>query len=115
MSGQDDFWWVHTVSVETYLGSGSFGDVYADPVSVDCWVDDAVKLVNNTQGEQVVSNSTVYAPTDAASSESATAGQFAPGSKVTMPSGHVGFVIRCGVFDSGALDMELDHVAANIT
>ena len=51
-----------SVSVKTYLGQGSFGPEYAPAVDVQCFVNDARKLVRNSTGDEVVSETTLYAP-----------------------------------------------------
>jgi len=47
------------VSVETYTGEGSYGPVYADPVTVKVNVDQTRRLVRNPAGDEVVSESTL--------------------------------------------------------
>lgn len=51
-----------TVSVETYLGTGTTGPKYAAPVTVACFINDARKLVRDSTGSEVVSETTIYAP-----------------------------------------------------
>lgn len=62
-----------TVVIEAYQGSGAYGDVYADPVSVEpCVVEATTRLVRAqtqasgglTDGAERVSSTTVYAPLD---------------------------------------------------
>jgi hypothetical protein len=101
------FWWVNTVTVETYLGSGAFGPSYGSPQQVACWLEDQVKLVRNAKGDQVVSSSCVYAALDDAA-------LFAPDSKVTTPTG-VGLVITCRREDSGSLDLGIDHIQVDLS
>lgn len=101
------FWWVNTGSVQTYLGSNAFDGQLADAVDVACWVEDGVKLVRNAQGDEVVSTSTVFgALTDA--------DKFAVGSNFTY-NGRISTVIDVTRFDSGSLDLELDHFEAHLT
>lgn len=66
-----------TASVETRLGSGTTGERFASAVSRPCFVDDAVRLVRNSQGEEVVSSSRLYGPPEDAA-------VYLPGSKVTV-------------------------------
>lgn len=120
MSADDlaDFY-VHTAIVETYEGTNGYGeDVFADPVTLDpadvsvhplgngCWIDDSRKLVRNSTGEQVVSESTLYTyPSNAA--------LFTPDSRVTV-NGAVSRVIKVNSNTSGDLDLP-DHVAVTLT
>jgi hypothetical protein len=57
-----------TVSVQTYEGEGSLGPVWAPAVDVACFVNDARKLVRNSAGDEVVSETTLYTPLSAYSS-----------------------------------------------
>lgn len=50
----------HTISVEPYLGSGAYGSAYGPPVSVICRVEDVIRMVRTSSGDEVVSSSTVY-------------------------------------------------------
>jgi hypothetical protein len=51
-----------TVSVQTYQGVGPLGPVRAAAVDVACYVNDARKLVRNSTGDEVISETTLYAP-----------------------------------------------------
>lgn len=73
------------VTVQTYLGANGHGDQFATATTVACFIEDATKLTRNANAEEVVSTTTLYAPIGAA-------GQFTPGSKVTV-SGRTAFVI----------------------
>lgn len=70
-------WWVHECTVETYEGDGAYGPVYAEPVTVACFIDGRERLVRTPNGDQVASNTTVYAAL-------ADADRFAPESRVTV-------------------------------
>lgn len=100
-----DFY-VHTVTVQTLTGSGGMGDTYTDPAPLACFVDDKRRLVRSGSGEEVVSETTVYAPagTTVLTAESL----------VTLPSGRVATVIALSILDSGTMDLP-DHVEANLT
>lgn len=51
----------HKITVERYLGSGGYGDVYDTPETVErVYVEDGTKLVRNPQGSEVVASSTIY-------------------------------------------------------
>lgn len=97
---------VNSVSVETLTGEGAYGDVFAAPVAVACFVDDAAHLIRNQQGEQVVSNTTIFADTVVAAT-------FAVKSRVTV-NGRVAQVITVNPYDSGALGLP-DHVEVHLT
>lgn len=100
------FWWVHTGSVETYEDSGAYGDTWADPVDVACWVEGDQKLIADTGGNEVTSTSVVRGPlTDK--------DKFSPGSKFTY-QGQTSRVVSLAWFDSGALDLDLDHYEARL-
>lgn len=102
-----ELFFVHTVDVETYLGEGGTGDIYADPpVTVACMIDDSTHFVRNSTGEEVVSNTIVYADV----SEAPT---FAVDSKVTV-NGRVARVILQNAYDSGSLGLP-DHVEVHLT
>jgi len=47
------------VTVETYTGEGSYGPVFAAPVTVKVNVDQTRRLVRNAAGDEVVSESTL--------------------------------------------------------
>ncbi|GAA1026825.1 hypothetical protein GCM10009557_05890 [Virgisporangium ochraceum] len=74
----------HTVELEPYQGSSGRGDVYGDPVTVTCFVDQKRRLVRAPNGSQVVSSTTVFAPLDTSCP---------PRSRVTLPDGHTALVI----------------------
>lgn len=108
MSGEfdDDFFTIHTVTVETFLGSGAFGDVYADPVDVVGFMDGSRKIVRDATGQQVVSESQFY-------TNIAKAPLFVTDSKVTY-AGASSLVIKVNPNDSGFLDLP-DHVEVALT
>lgn len=101
------FWWVHSGSVETYQGSGPYGPVYADPVDVACWVEGEQKVVTNSEGTEVTSMTVVRGPL-------ADKDLLAVGSKFTY-GGQTAKVLTLAWFDSGSLDLGLDHYEARLT
>lgn len=105
MNDLDDFW-VHTVTVEMFLGAGAYGDVYAAPVTVIGFMDGTRKIVRSATAEQVVSESTFY-------TYPITGPLFVPDSRVTQGS-EVSYVIKNNTNDSGVLDLP-DHAAINLT
>jgi hypothetical protein len=99
--------YVHTATVEMFLGANGYGeDTFAAPVSVVCFADDARKLVRGKDGEQVVSESTLYTyPINAP--------LFTADSRVTLNEA-MSRVIKTAVHDSGDLDLP-DHTAVTLT
>lgn len=97
---------VHSVSVETLQGSGAYGDAYAAATTVPCFVDDGTHLTRNKTGEEVVSSTTVFAP-------SAYEGALTVDSRVTV-NGRVAYVIAVNGRDSGPLGLP-DHVEVHLT
>lgn len=52
---------VHEVEVTPYLGHGSTGPLFGPPFTLKCMAQGARRLVRNSDGEQVLSDLTVYA------------------------------------------------------
>jgi hypothetical protein len=98
--------WVHTVQVETRIGQNAISDVWADPVTVPCFVNDQTHLVRGQHDEEVVSQSIVYAPIEQAA-------LFVSDSKVTV-SGRVARVITANANDGGSLPLP-SHVEVHLT
>jgi hypothetical protein len=105
--------YVHTVSVQTFTGSGGMGDTYESPVILSpetdtgVLVDDTRKLVRSSTGAEVISETAIYG-------RPALASVLTEGSLVTLPSGRVATVITLAVRDSAGLDLP-DHVEAACT
>jgi hypothetical protein len=68
-----------SVSVQSYAGEGAYGPVYAAAVTVSCNVETTRRLVRNYDGDEVVSESTLYVHPD-------DAGYFLPESLLTIAS-----------------------------
>jgi hypothetical protein len=100
MDDLDEFF-VHTITVRTFLGEGANGAIYADPVDVPCFVDGGVKVVRTSTGEQQVVNAPVYAALEHA-------GTLTARSQVTV-QGRSARILAATVYDSGSLDLP-DHV-----
>jgi hypothetical protein len=111
MTGGVGRWFVHTVTVETFEGAGAYGNVYASPVTLappnGVWVDGARKLVRNSAGVEVVSETSL-------ATFKANAPLFTPDSRVTI-NGVVSLVIKTNEADSGSLNLPTDHVEVNLT
>jgi hypothetical protein len=61
-------WLSHTITVETFDGTGFDGATYLAPVTVsNCMVEKVSRLVRNSSGNEVVSETTIYATPDQAS------------------------------------------------
>lgn len=56
-------WWVHTVTVTPKTGDGPEGATYGNPYAIACFVDDRRRIILGPAGEQIVSETTIYAPT----------------------------------------------------
>ena len=107
--------YVHTATVEKFLGETGYGvDTFAPPVVLSpnnapangVFADDSRRLVRNKDGEQVVSETTLY-------TYPAAAPYFTPDSKVTI-DGKVSRVIKTNLNTSGDLDLP-DHLAVTLT
>lgn len=97
---------IHSVSVETFAGSGAYGPAYTAPVDIPCFVDDGYRLVRDATGEEVSSSATVYAPLSQVD-------LFAIDSRVTL-NARVAHVIAVSVRSSGLLGLP-DHVEVHLT
>lgn len=54
--------WQQTTDVATYEGHGPFGEQYADPVPVPCFIEGKRQLVRDQSGREVTSEATIYGP-----------------------------------------------------
>jgi len=102
--------YVHKATVATCTGTNGYGEnVYAAPVDVQCFIDDTQHLVRSVDGEQVVSNTTIYTfPTNGP--------LFTPNSKVTwegLPDGKIPLVIKANTNTAPGLNLP-DHVAVTL-
>lgn len=59
-------WWVHEIVVERFLGRSAYGDEFAEPVVLPCFVADGIKVTGNAQGEQVISTARATLPASTA-------------------------------------------------
>ncbi len=97
--------YAHTVSVETLTGTGAYGDVYAAPAEVPCWLEPKRRLVRNKDGQEVLSSS--FLACDVTHEP-----KFVPDSKVTH-NGHAAYVVGVNTFTTG--DDDLDHLEIDLT
>jgi hypothetical protein len=93
---------VHTVSVETWQGTGALGDVYAGPANVTGFLEGKVQLVRDGHGQEVTASSTFYCDT-------ADGPKFTPDTKVTT-GGRVSRVISQNINDAPGMNLP-DHAA----
>lgn len=100
---ENDYWWVHTVHVEPYLGENAFGPVYGSSVAVTCFYDNDRRLMTRSDGQEQVSRATVYASLSKA-------GSFPLGSRVTSPTNQISHVVDLAIFDSGSLTLVVEHI-----
>jgi len=98
--------WVHTATVETFAGTGSYGDTYAAPVDVKGFLDDGVVLVRTGTSEQLEQKSIFYAAL-------VDADKFVPDSRVTV-NGRVALVSTMRRRDGGSLGLP-DHIEVDLT
>jgi hypothetical protein len=96
---------IHTASVETFAGTGAYGDTYAAPVPVKGFLDDGVVLVRTGTSEQLVQKSIFYAAL-------ADADKFVPQSRVTV-NGRVTWVSAIRRRDGGSLGLP-DHIEVDL-
>lgn len=103
-------WWVHTVTVERFAGTGAEGDVYdTAEAGVRCFVSERRSLVRAANGEQVVSETTVLFPS--------TVADIPTESRVTIGppfTARVGVVIASSRHDGGGLPTP-DHVEVHLS
>lgn len=50
----------HTVQIEEYLGNSAGGPLYDAPYSITCYFQEKHKLVENDEGDEVMSNSQLF-------------------------------------------------------
>jgi hypothetical protein len=91
--------------VETFEGAGAYGDVYAAPATVSCFAEAKRRLVRSKDGQEVVSESTLYmAPDDGV--------LFLPDSRVTV-SGSTSYVLTQNINDAPGLGLP-DHASITL-
>ncbi|MFD5266753.1 hypothetical protein [Streptomyces sp. NPDC058335] len=98
-------WLRHTVSVEEYEGESAAGPVYANPVTVRCFLEEKTRLVRASDGREVTSAATFYCRLDALAAP--------PESRVTLPGGRQTTVIAQLRRDGGGLPLP-DHLEVQL-
>ena len=91
----------HTVTVETYLGDGAGGPVYAEPVEVACWVEPKRQEVT-TGGVVQTTSAVLLAQLDQRT-------VLVTGSRVRAPDGTSTWVADATPRDAGGLPLP-EHV-----
>lgn len=87
---------VHRVDVEPLLGAGGYGDQHDAKIpNIPCMRDDRTRLVRNSEGDEVTSQTTLIM-------RLAQASRFPPGSLVHLPD-RVAAVITTARRDDGGL------------
>lgn len=107
--------WIHTASVETFLGAGPTGDTYAPPVPVTGFLDDGLVLAQSASGEQLTEKATFFGPLSFVHDgvRLVSAEVFLPESRVTV-NGRAAQVSTRRVRDGGPLGLP-DHIEVNLT
>ena len=98
---------IHTVTVETYAGSGAYGDTW-EPESepVPCFIDESRRLVRDQHGAEVTSETTILTTLGEAD-------RFTPGSRVHVRD-WTATVIGRARFDGEELGLP-SHTEVNLT
>jgi hypothetical protein len=99
---------VHTVTVETLNESGAYGDTFAAPRELRCYVRDRVQQVRSSTGEQVVSLTELTVPIGDVDA-------YTPGSRVTVHGDRQALVVSRGRHDAGPLFADLAHGTVQLT
>ncbi len=95
----------HQITVEPYLGNSAYGPRYGPATEVPCFLDEQVRMVRSTTGDETVSTSTAYCPlTTAAPAKS----------RVTLPDGRQTTVIAALRRDGQGLATP-DHLEVQLT
>lgn len=90
----------HTISVEPYLGqAGDGSELFGAATAVKCFVDEKIRRVRtasteNSTGDEVLSEATAYAHLSTVAPA---------GSRVTLPTGRISYVLQALRRDGGAL------------
>jgi hypothetical protein len=93
------------VQLEALQAAGRYGPAYDPPVVVPgVWVELGRRLVNSSTGEQIIESARVWLDERAPF--------VAPGDRLTLPNGHVGFAISVDPHDSPG---QLAHVEVSVT
>lgn len=97
--GEFDSWYVHSVSVQTFRGTGGRGDIFDAAQDVPGQIDDSVKLTIDSGGEQKVIESVFY-------TSATKADLFTVGSRVTTSHGSKCRVLKVSTTDINDNDLD---------
>ncbi|WP_435109925.1 hypothetical protein [Nocardiopsis synnemataformans] len=95
------------ITVEPHLGSGAHGSVYGAPVTVRALMDAKRRRIRDTEGDEVISETTLRVRLDVAQ-------HFATGSRVTLPDGTMPTVIRADRHDGRQMPVP-SHLEVSLT
>lgn len=95
------------VTVEPYQGAGAHGPLYGAPVTVRALMEAGRKRVRDTEGDEVVSETTLRV-------RLADADHFVTGARVTLPDGTTPTVITTTRYDGRRLPVP-SHLEVNLT
>lgn len=98
--------YVHTASVETFNGTGSYGEDFSPAETIKGLLDDTRQLVVSASGEQVVSESTFY-------TDLSNATLFTVDSRVTV-NGRSTRVLKAKRGDSGGMFATVEHLEVTL-
>lgn len=84
-------WAEFTIAVETYAGSGAWGDSWSVPQQVECWFEPKTQMVITTDGRTLTSNTRIMAGLGYL-------GVITANSKVTFPDGSTATVLQVASF-----------------
>lgn len=98
----------HTVAVEPFGGTSAYGDVFGASIpDIPCMRDDRVRLVRNSDGDEVTSQTTLYM-------RLAQESRFPAGSRVQLPT-RVATVIGYARRDDAGVMGAWQHLEVTLT
>lgn len=95
------------ITVEPFAGSGAHGPTFGAPVAVRCLMDAKRRRVRDTEGDEVVSETTVRVRLDHVD-------HFPTGSRVTLPDGTTPTVITTARHDGRRMPVP-SHLEVSLT
>ena len=95
------------IQVEPYQGAGAHGPLYGEPVTVRALMDAKRRRIRDTEGDEVVSETTLRVRLEHVA-------HFATGSRVTLPDGTQPTVIRADRHDGRQMPVP-SHLEVSLT
>jgi hypothetical protein len=95
------------IQVEPYTGAGAHGPLYGDPVTVRALMDAKRRRIRDTEGDEVISETTLRVRLDVAE-------HFVTGSRVSLPDGTTPTVIRADRHDGRQMPVP-SHLEVSLT